>query len=52
MLRYVKMGASGFLLLGITSLIGAILNNNDPIYSFGLAIGMLGTLIVLNMREV
>jgi hypothetical protein len=52
MLRYVKMGTSVFLLLGITSSIGAILNNNDPAYSFGLAIGMLGTLIVLNMKEV
>jgi hypothetical protein len=52
MLRYVKMGASVFLFLGITSLVGAILNGNDPLYSFGLAIGMLGTLIVLNMREV
>jgi hypothetical protein len=52
MLRYVKMGASVFLLLAITSLIGAMLNNNDPIYSFGLAMGMLGTLIILNLREV
>ena len=51
MLRYVKMGASVFLLLAITSLIGAILKNNDPIYSFGLAMGMLGTLIILNIRE-
>jgi hypothetical protein len=52
MLRYAKIGASVFLLLGITSTIGAILNNNSPAYSFGLAIGMLGTLIVLNIKEV
>jgi hypothetical protein len=51
MLRYVKIGASIFLLLGISSLIGAILNGKDPLYSFGLAIGMLGTLILLNMKE-
>jgi hypothetical protein len=51
MLRYAKMGASLFLLLGITSSIGAILNNNSPLLSFGMAIGMAGTLIILNLKE-
>lgn len=48
MLRYAKMGASLFLLLGMTSSIGAYIQGNSPYQSISLAVGMLGVLIVLN----
>jgi hypothetical protein len=51
MLKYAKRGASLFLLLGITSSIGAISHGNSPALSIGLAVGMLGTLIILNFKE-
>jgi hypothetical protein len=51
MFRYAKIGASLFLLLGITSSFGAILSNNNPLLSLGMALGMAGTLITLNVKE-
>jgi hypothetical protein len=51
MLRYAKLGSSLFLLLGITSSIGAYLRGNSPYESLSLAVGMLGVLIVLNAKD-
>lgn len=49
MTRYIKLGSTAFVVLGITSTIGALQHGNDPRLSVQLAITAFAVLVATNL---